>query len=309
MSVPFTNCIGMKLYLFDKWLLPEARERLDMRFYGPELAVMEVAGDGVFRTGSVRSDYQADLLILEGEFSVTANGARMVLKAPAYIDFIGSNIWTWSDLTTSADFRGWLLGMTQPFFRAVVDLLTVKIGDKIFDYMQAPFWSLAEGDARRLDRLLTILFEALGNTGHIAQRDFIQNLMRCYLSDLLDIVLRQKSLSEPNGTQNGIGMIVQFLYLLYTNYAEHHEVQWYAERLLVSPNALSVALKKAYGKSANAFIDELLLEKAKLWLADPNYSVQQVADMLCFSDQSAFGKFFKRCSGISPSAYRCRKGV
>ena len=142
--------------------------------------------------------------------------------------------------------------------------------------------------------------------------DFIQRavgLMCCYLSDLLNIVLRQKSLSEPNGTQNGIGMIVQFLYLLYTNYAEHHEVQWYAERLLVSPNALSVALKKAYGKSANAFIDELLLEKAKQWLSDPNYSVQQVADMLCFSDQSAFGKFFKRCSGISPSAYRCRKGV
>lgn len=299
----------MKLSLFDRWLRPEARERLDMRFYGPELAIVEVAGDGVFRTGSLESDCQADLLILEGVFSVTANGARMVLKAPAYIDFIGSNIWTWSDLETSADFRGWLFGMTQPFFRAVVDLLTVKIGSRIFDYMQAPFWSLAGEDARRLDRLLAILFEALGNTGHIAQRDFIQNLMRCYLSDLLDIVLRRKSLARSDGTRSSDGVIVQFLYLLYTNFAEHHEVRWYAEQLCVSPNALSVALEKAYGKRANAFIDDLLIEKAKLWLADPDYTVQQVSDMLCFSDQSAFGKFFKRCCGLSPSAYRSRKSM
>lgn len=297
----------MERYFLDHWIVPEARERMAIRYYNLDLTVMQVSGAEIFRQGNVGNDYLADLLILEGELALTANGKRMTLTAPAYIDFIGSNVWTWADLTTSDGFKGWLFGMTQPFFRTIVEPLTVKMGDKIFNYMQSPFWSLIPDDAMRLDRLLAILFEAMGNPGHIAQDDFVRNLLRCYLSDLMDIVLRQKSLSEPNGTQIGIGTIVRFLHLLYTNYAEHHEVKWYAEQLCVSPNALSVALKKTYGKNANAFIDELLLEKAKQWLSNPNYTVQQVADMLCFSDQSAFGKFFKRCSGLSPGTYRCRK--
>ncbi|MBQ2321545.1 MAG: AraC family transcriptional regulator [Bacteroidales bacterium] len=32
-------------------------------------------------------------------------------------------------------------------------------------------------------------------------------------------------------------------------------------------------------------------------------SVQDVAMRLGFSDQSAFGKFFKRCSGLSPCQF------
>lgn len=297
----------MERYFLDHWIVPEAQERMAIRYYNLDLTVMQVYSADIFRQGNVGNDCLTDLLILEGELVLTANGKHMTLTAPAYIDFIGSNVWTWADLTTSDDFKGWLFGMTQPFFRTIVEPLTVKMGDKIFNYMQSPFWSLIPEDAMRLDRLLTILFEAMGNPGHIAQDDFVRNLLRCYLSDLMDIVLRQKSLSEPNGTQIGIGTIVRFLHLLYTNYSEHHEVKWYAEQLCVSPNALSVALKKTYGKNANAFIDELLLEKAKQWLSNPNYTVQQVADMLCFSDQSAFGKFFKRCSGISPGIYRCRK--
>ena len=90
----------------------------------------------------------------------------------------------------------------------------------------------------------------------------------------------------------------------YHHYLKRHEVRWYAEQLGVSPNALSVTLKKAYGKNANALIDERLAEKARQYLADERYSVQQVADMLNFSDQSAFGKFFKRIAGVSPKTFR-----
>jgi AraC-like DNA-binding protein len=39
-------------------------------------------------------------------------------------------------------------------------------------------------------------------------------------------------------------------------------------------------------------------------LQHPDYSVQQVSLMLNFPDQSAFGKFFKKETGLSPTAYR-----
>lgn len=278
-----------------------------MTAYGSELAVMTLQGEKLFRSGNVGNDRLVDLLIVRGELTLTANEERVTLKAPAYIDFIGSNIWSWKDLTTSADFEGRMFGMTEPFFREIIDGLNVKIGERLFDYMQRPFWPLEPNDEQRIRRLLDIVSDTMGNPHHISLRDFLQNIFRAYMSELMDIVFRQRKLSRGNSARNNSGLLLHFLYLLNNHYLEHHEVKWYAKQLSISPNALSVALKNAYGKNANAFIDERLAEKAKQYLSSDRYSIQQVADMLNFSDQSAFGKFFKRITGTAPKVFKEKK--
>lgn len=297
----------MKHYFFDKWLLPEAQKQTDVVAYGSELALLKLQGQYLFRPGNVGNEHLVDLIIQEGELTLTANGAHMTLQAPAYIDFIGSNIWSWQDLSTSPDFRGWMFGMTVPFFREMIDVLNVKIGDRLFHYMQRPFWSLQQEDERRLCRLLEIATDALERPCHISLRDILQNIFRVYMSELMDIVFRQRNFSAPDDEQGKTDILLHFLYLLNNHYLQHHEVKWYAEQLCISPNSLSVALKNAYGKNANTFIDERLIEKAKQYLSDNRYSIQQVADMLNFSDQSSFGKFFKRITGVSPKTFREKK--
>ena len=69
-------------------------------------------------------------------------------------------------------------------------------------------------------------------------------------------------------------------------------------------DALSAALKRFCGKTAGAILTELLTEEAKVCLRNPSLSVQEVAEMLHFADQSAFGKFFKRQCGVSPMQYK-----
>jgi transcriptional regulator GlxA family with amidase domain len=39
-------------------------------------------------------------------------------------------------------------------------------------------------------------------------------------------------------------------------------------------------------------------------LRDPEMSIQQIASAMSFSDQSSFGKFFKKHTGLSPLKYR-----
>ena len=85
---------------------------------------------------------------------------------------------------------------------------------------------------------------------------------------------------------------------------EQHEVGWYARQVGLSPDALSAALKRFCGKTAGAILTELLTEEAKVCLRNPSLSVQEVAEMLHFADQSAFGKFFKRQCGVSPMQYK-----
>ena len=294
----------MECRFFDGWFLSEARERIRTVCYGSDLTIMKLRGERLFRSGDVGGGRLVNLLVLEGGLTLTANGKRMSLASPAYIDFIGSNIWSWRDLVTSSDFDGRLFGMTEPFFRETVDVLNVKIGDRLFDYMRRPFWSLEPDDGHRLCRLLDILFDTMERSRHIAARDFLQNMFRAYLSELMDIVFRRREMTKSDMARNKSDILLRFLYLLNEHYLECHEVKWYAERLCISPDALSAVLKKAYGKNANRFIDERLIEKAEQCLSDGRYSVQQVADMLNFSDQSAFGKFFKRITGISPKAFQ-----
>ncbi|WP_369427719.1 helix-turn-helix domain-containing protein [Pontibacter harenae] len=44
--------------------------------------------------------------------------------------------------------------------------------------------------------------------------------------------------------------------------------------------------------------------EAKVLLQNRTLTVSQVSDLLNFSDQSLFGKFFKANTGISPVEYR-----
>ena len=96
----------------------------------------------------------------------------------------------------------------------------------------------------------------------------------------------------------------QFLQLLFEHFRVEHAVTFYADKLFITPQYLSLILKELTGMSANKWIDDALVAEAKVLLKAPQMTVQQVADQLHFSDQSTFGKFFKKHMGISPMEYR-----
>ena len=62
------------------------------------------------------------------------------------------------------------------------------------------------------------------------------------------------------------------------------------------------------GKTAAYFLGGMLYAEACRLLTRTDYTAQQIAEELNFSDQSAFGKFFKSKAGVSPHIFRL-KGV
>ena len=62
--------------------------------------------------------------------------------------------------------------------------------------------------------------------------------------------------------------------------------------------------KSFSGKTVNQWISEALIRESEILLRNPDLTIQQVADMLNFSDQSSFGKFFKKHRDISPLAFK-----
>jgi AraC family transcriptional activator of pobA len=95
-----------------------------------------------------------------------------------------------------------------------------------------------------------------------------------------------------------------FLGLLSENFKQHRKLEFYAKTLFVTPRHLSQVVKQVTGKTAGELIDELVIKEAKVLLSTHVLSIAQVTDLLNFSDQSFFGKFFKKHIGISPLMYK-----
>lgn len=99
-------------------------------------------------------------------------------------------------------------------------------------------------------------------------------------------------------------LTLRFFKVLNDNFKNERTVKFYADVLCVTPGHLSKVLKSVTGKTANQLIDETIILEAKILLNNPALSIAEVAEELQFSDQSFFGKFFKKHTGYSPSSYR-----
>lgn len=81
-------------------------------------------------------------------------------------------------------------------------------------------------------------------------------------------------------------------------------VQFYADKLNISPKYFNTICKQVSGKTASTLINEELVSQAKIMLKDPDLSIKQIASTLGFSNQSHFGTFIRRETGMSPQTLR-----
>ena len=90
------------------------------------------------------------------------------------------------------------------------------------------------------------------------------------------------------------------------NYKKHHDILFYANNLNISTTYLSRIVKNITGHTVHFHISELLCTEAKRLLDTTDMGIKEIADELDFSDQSVFGKFFVKATGVSPLKYRKR---
>jgi len=99
---------------------------------------------------------------------------------------------------------------------------------------------------------------------------------------------------------------VAFFDLVYDHYRTRHQLQFYADRLFLTPKYLSGKIKTLTGKSANDWINEFLMLEAKSLLKSTGKTIKEIAYGLGFPDASTFGKFFRKYEGVTPRQYRGR---
>lgn len=140
----------------------------------------------------------------------------------------------------------------------------------------------------------------------VYRRHILQSLARAavlevlnYMEEVMD--KQEEQANEPIG--QGDYVFRQFLQMLQENKQER-EVQYFAERIGLTPKYLSEVCKQRSGKSASEWIAEVTMTEITRMLTTTNMSIKEIAYRMNFPNSSFFCQYVKKHSGLSPIKLR-----
>ena len=184
-----------------------------------------------------------------------------------------------------------------------VDMIYKRIRYGVKLYAQ-PLITLSPSETERIKNRLTELAQAIENVNHLYYKEVVLNRLFGVYLDLSDVIDRRDGFAPSEQSSRRESIVKSFVELLTTHYRTQHTVDFYASQLNLSAHYLTLIVKNVTGRSVSDFIYWMLYSDARALLDDSKLSVQEITALLNFSDQSAFGKFFRRRSGLSPLDYR-----
>ncbi|WP_316839064.1 helix-turn-helix domain-containing protein [Pedobacter gandavensis] len=249
-----------------------------------------------------RSDFLGVFLLIEGEMMVEVNFIKyrlqvnsLALTSPNSLKrIIHSN----SDakitgMSFTTGFLNWL-GVSANVFE-LLEYFTTKFSAE---------WKLSNEDAALFLELIAQLQEKVGNDRERTfRKELLYHTFYIFLYEMSE--LGKKYANQVNQIlSRKENLMMNFVILVQEQFRTERKVLNYANQLHVTAKYLTETIKEISGSTAGDFIDHIVLLEAKSLLLNPKLSIAEIALQINFSDQSFFGKFFKRLTGQSPKAYR-----
>lgn len=246
-----------------------------------------------------RTDTYAIAFLKQGQLGVTAGLSTGIITGPCML--ILSPYIIRSIYKVEHNPRVDLIFFKESFFLENKSDVFSLLKYNFFEQDDAHFIPLPESNAVKFSTIYDLLRTVVRE-----EHQHINSIVRSYLNILLCEIDVAAGLKEANQkiTAKIPPILSNFKALLSKEILQQRSVRFYASQLNVTPKYLSEVIKEHTGRTAGEWIDQTLILEAKVLLQRKDLTISQVSDLLNFSDQSVFGKFFKVNAGMSPLAYR-----
>lgn len=126
------------------------------------------------------------------------------------------------------------------------------------------------------------------------------------LFDALDGILSDILTLSPPPAENNALLLRQIEAYMEQHYMEPIKLSDLSRHVHLAYHHLSRIMKHAYGQNFNDLMNSIRIRHAQELLANTDEELWEIAEKVGFSNQSYFGKVFKKIVGLSPRLFRLR---
>lgn len=247
-------------------------------------------------SGPLRFDEMRLLLAGQGEAHPVINLRQFDVHAGDLIFVSGGSIAQMTDASPDVLARG--MSCTN-------ELLALAFDSRLPSILKRPQLSfvlhLTDHQRQFVETLHTLLWQT------VHDKDMSPQVVLKLVSTVLTYVDHLYSLSEKQHTamhNHEEDIFDRFIALLNQYGHREHKLEFYADKIYLSPRYLGSIVKKISGYTVKEWIDKAIIMEAKVMLKHTDLPVNKVADELNFDNYSFFSRYFRRLTGLSPQQYR-----
>lgn len=237
-------------------------------------------------TGKIHFDY-------DGQLTTVHNG-ELFLGVP------GSVL---SDYMVSPDFVFKLLAVKPTEVIASRELHTMVI-NSILHIKTHPVAHLTESDAEDVSAYYDLICHRIRQTEHRYQNGEVCSLINAFLLRVVGILDSGLYATETISSVHGDQLVEKFVWMVNEDCGRKRPVEYYAERLNITPKYLSTLVRNTLGRTPKDVIKVVTMKEIERRLRYSTDSIKQISAALNFPNTSFFGKYFKQHSGMTPNSYR-----
>ncbi|MBR6632632.1 MAG: AraC family transcriptional regulator [Alistipes sp.] len=233
-----------------------------------------------------------------GHCNIKVNIKEYEFEAPMLLTLMPGQIVEFGE--ASINFEGYAIALSKRF----IDIVNLPGWQQQYmNIYNNPVRELSPEVQGAMKVFFSILYHAAEDSENPFRLQVIENLIRVFYYGGLSKFHNLKDMQQ--GQKNSI--VERFIELVRQHYREERQIGFYADKLCITPKYLSKLVKENTGRSAGEWIENHVILDARAMLQSSDMTIQQIAASLNFPNQSFFGKYFKRATGLSPKQYRNQK--
>lgn len=266
-------------------------------------------------TEALRMGIHVALLCEKGQLQLDVNGeTAVVFEDEILFCPLGGIV---DNIVASRNFQCKMLCLTDNILKSFI-LGNAQLLHKAVYVKRINIIPLDHHAKQRFLNFYSLARQEMADTAQPYHKQMMQSLVQAFLFFLCGQV--QRFLDEPSGgaecktdeetnaTDYGETLFHRFLDLLANDAVKHHPVDYYAEKLCITPKYLTIICNRKSQKTASDWIRDYTLDEVRYHLRNTDRTIKEIAAMMGFSSVQSFGKYVRQHMGVSPNDYRNRRG-
>ncbi|OFY40688.1 MAG: DNA-binding protein [Bacteroidetes bacterium GWF2_40_14] len=237
-------------------------------------------------------EYKELIFLSDGEGFHSIESEKFMVSTPEFYFLKPGQLHFWQFTSIP---KGFVIIFKDKEFNGVNENLLIDLLRKLTDITRLKIQS---------DKYPTHILEDIYNEYQLNtqySKDIIHGLLKALFGKLLQI-----RAVKPTNTNQPQSVYERFVHLLVKECPRLHKVNEFADLLNTTPQNLNIICRKQTGKSASEIITNQILLEAKRYILHTDSNINEIAEILSFTDTSNFVKFFKRHENITPIQFRSK---